>query len=400
MTFRSFRILCIALIGTAACGGGGGSGSNTTDTVTAKTAADYFQLEDTGVVVFNDYPNTVRSINSIESFDLNGDGVMDSILVGPEFEIGAVFPPGQVPLSFFKRQSVHVLLGGPVTTSGSSLFSSGRPTYVASGWPISFDFNGDGKPDIFIADLGPDTAPNPGEQSVVWLSSGSGWAPATMQPVMAGMHGASAGRVAGQTAIFAHTICCAEMVPFLYVYRNGVFEVDRSLLPGLVTDSVPGPPRIPLRMWTGSAIVDLDGDGIDDLVLGNFSAAFPNDPLIGSYVVFGTSSGWQSGAIVRLPDPQGGAITTMTVLNAKAVDVDGDGKKDLVLGYTAFFASRGIQILKNNGDRTFTDISTAMLGTQAYVSGSPSGALYAIDLNCDGCVDLVEPESSLEAGVV
>jgi len=133
-------------------------------------------------------------------------------------------------------------------------------------------------------------------------------------------------------------------------------------------------------------------------VLGNFSAAHPEDPQIGSYIVFGTSSGWQSGAIVRLPNPQGGAITTMTILSVKALDIDGDGKKDLVLGYTAYYNTRGIQILKNNGDRTFTDISTAMLGADAYATGSPSGQLLAMDLNSDGCIDLIETESSIVNG--
>lgn len=271
---------------------------------------------------------------------------------------------------------------------------------MASGWTLSYDFNGDGKRDIFIPDIGPDTPPYPGVQNVVWLSTPTGWAPATMQPSVTYMHGASAGRVAGQPVIFAHAVCCGtERVPFLYVFRNGAFEVDRSLLPSLVTDSVPiatpgGEIQDARRLWTGSTIADLDGDGLDDLVLGNFSAARPDDPLIGSYVVFGTNNGWQSGAVVRLPDPQGGAITTMTILNVKAIDIDGDGKKDLVLGYTAFYNTRGIQILKNNGDRTFIDISAAMLGAEGYLTGSPSGHLHAVDLNGDGCIDLVEPEAS------
>ena len=372
------------------------------------TAGDYWQIEDTGLVILNDNANTNRHIIGIESFDLNGDGVMDSILVGPEFANDGSNTTVPAPVSSFKRQSAHVLLGGVVTTSGASLFPSGRPTYVASGWILSYDFNGDGRRDIFIADLGPDTPPNPGEQSVAWLSTATGWAPATMQPAVTAMHGASAGRVAGQPAIFTHPICCAtEFVPFLYVFRNGTFEIDRSLLPSLVTDSFLSLATdmrpftaFPKRLWTGSTIVDFDGDGLDDLVLGNFSAAHPDDPLIGSYVVFGTSSGWQSGAVVRLPDPQGGTIKTVVIGHVKALDIDGDGKKDLVLWYSVDYNTRGIQILKNHGDRTFTDISSATLSSEAYIAGSPSGNPVAIDLNGDGCVDLVEPEASRVSGTV
>lgn len=90
------------------------------------TSGDYWKFEDTGLVILNDNANTTRTIEGIESFDLNGDGVMDSILTGPEFEIGFINPPGGPPLSFFKRQSAHILLGGAVTASGASLFPSGE----------------------------------------------------------------------------------------------------------------------------------------------------------------------------------------------------------------------------------------------------------------------------------
>lgn len=112
----------------------------------------------------------------------------------------------------------------------------------------------------------------------------------------------------------------------------------------------------------------------------------------------GNATGWQSGAIVRLPHPQGGSVSTRTMLHISAVDVDGDGRKDLVLGYTFYYETRGIQDLKNNGDRTFTDISAAMLGDQVYIPGAPSGHIYAVDVNGDGCVDLLEAEATVVSG--
>ncbi len=359
------------------------------------TVDDYWQLEDTGLVIQNDNPDTTRYITSIENMDLNGDGVFDSVLVGPELPNNAAPFTGPPPASFFSRQAVHVLLGGSTPTSGAALFPSGRPSYIASGWAISYDINGDGRPDLFLADIGPDTPPYPGVQNVLWLSGSSGWLPVTMPPSVTYAHGASAGRVAGNPAIFVNALCCGvELVPYVYVYRDGALAVDRSLLPELVTETTGPGSTSPARLWTSSAIADLDGDGLDDLVLGNFSAANPNDLKIGNYVIFGSTSGWNSSSPLLLPHPEGGSLSTRTMLSISAVDIDGDGKRDLVLGLTSYYSSRGIQILKNNGDRTFTDISAQMLGDELYVSGSPSGHIYPVDLNGDGCVDLVEAEAA------
>jgi hypothetical protein len=52
-------------------------------------------------------------------------------------------------------------------------------------------------------------------------------------------------------------------------------------------------------------------------------------------------------------------------------------------------------VLRNDGGLVFTDVSTQMLGSNAYVPGSPSGQLTVIDLNGDACLDIVEPESSV-----
>lgn len=362
----------------------GATSASTTLSVVARTAANYFRLEDTGLVILNDNPNTTRTLNSIENLDLNGDGLMDSVLVGPEFEIGNSSPK-------FMRQSVHVVLGGSTATAGASLFPSGRPSYVVSNYAVSHDFNGDGRRDLFIPEFGADTPPYAGGQSGAWLSGGDLFAPATVATATAAMHGASAGRVAGKRVVFAHAVCCgAEAVPFLYVYEDGEFKLDRSLLPELVTQTYPTGEVY--RLWTASAITDVDADGFDDLILGNFAAVRDNDPRTGNYVVFGTGSGWRTGATLRLPDPQGVTFTDLTALSLSAIDVDGDGRKDLVLGYTDHYETRGIQILHNAGSRTFADVSAAMLGAEAYLEGSPSGTLPTVDLNGDDCIDLVEPE--------
>lgn len=376
---------------TLACTNADGTRSaSATLSVVARTAADYFRYEDTGLVILNDNTNTTRSLHAIQNLDLNDDGVMDSILVGPEFEIGH---SGPLSASDFKRQSAHVVLGGPTAASGASLFPSGRPSYIVSNYPVVHDFNDDGKRDIFVPEFGPDADPFPGGQSGAWLSGGGIYSPATMQAAVRCMHGASAGTVAGKPAIFPNGGGGEEREPFVYLYENGAFTIDRTRLPSLVTDSHPSgeAQQDADRIWTASAMADLDGDGFDELALGKTDDAV-DPPLNGNFVVFGTSSGWQSGAVVRLPDPQGIAFTEFNAVSLSAVDVDGDGKKDLILGYTDHYTTRGIQVLHNVGDRTFTDISVAMLGAEASVSGCPGSTLPAVDVNGDQCIDLIEPE--------
>lgn len=353
--------------------------------VRSRTAADYFRLDDTGLVIRNDNANTARSTHAIGNLDLNADGMMDSILLGPEFEPGA-------PATTFNRQSVHVLLGGATPSSGAALFPGGRPSYVVSNFPLLYDFNGDGRSDLFLPEFGADRSPFEGGQSGAWLSGTSGYLATNLQPATAALHGASAGRVAGMPAVFAQAVCCGdEKIPFLYLFSGGSFSVNRALLPTLVTDTDPGGNA--QRLWTASAIADLDQDGIDDLVLGAFAAVRPDDPLIGNYVVFGTSAGWRDGTVLRLPDPQGIAITDLTALNLSVADLDGDGRKDIVLGYTNRYATRGIQILRNAGARTLVDVSASMLGAgEINVSGCPGTTLPVIDINGDQCPDIVEPE--------
>lgn len=367
------------------CTGPGGTRSATASlTVRAGRATDYYVVEDTGFTVTNDNPNSSRALVTIENLDLDGDGIIDSLVSGPEFPFDDSRP-------MFQRQSVHVLLGGSTVRSGAALFPAGRPSYTVSNYLVSLDFNADGRRDVFLPEFGADEAPFSGGQSAAWLSTASGQAPAAVQATTAALHGASAGHIAGTPVVFAHAVCCgSEKTAFLYRFVDGEFRIDRSLLPLIAIETYPD--GSPYRYWTASVISDLDGDRIDDLVLGVFGAALANDPMKGNYVVFGTPNGWQDGVVLRLPDPAGIALTDFTALHLSAVDVDGDARKDLVLGYTNRYQSRGIQILRNTGGRSFADASAAMLGAEASVAGSPSSTLSTLDLNADGCPDLVEPE--------
>lgn len=379
------------------CSNASGQSANGTASlaIRARTASDYYAIEDTGLVIPNDNPDTTRFPTSIARLDLNGDSYEDAIIVGPELPNGT--PPSPLTVSYFKTQTTNVILGGPTTLEGSAFFPLGRPSYKVSNYPVLYDFNGDGLPDIVIPDLGADANPFPGAQTNIWLSGGGVWRPATMQQVTAGAHGGSAGTIAGKRVFLGNNLgCgfCTELTPFTYDYTGSGFVLSRSTLPAIVTETGPGVTTAAARRWTGSAIADVDGDGFDDLVLGDFGAGEPNDTSPGNYIAFGNATDWKGGAPLRLPDPQGTTLDKLVVLTVVVTDINRDGRKDIVIGYTDSYNTRGIQILINSGNRTFVDSSSAMLGANAYVSGNPSGQLTVIDLNGDLCLDIVEPEPS------
>ena len=130
--------------------------------------------------------------------------------------------------------------------------------------------------------------------------------PSAIQQAMAGPHGGSAGTIAGKKVFLGNNLgCgfCAELTPFTYDYTGSGFVVSRATLPTLMTDTGPVGPAAS-RRWTATAIADVDGDGISDLILGDFGGPRePNDTSPGNYIVLGTATGW-NGTPIRLPDPQ------------------------------------------------------------------------------------------------
>ncbi|NDG51347.1 MAG: hypothetical protein EBY30_20465, partial [Rhodospirillales bacterium] len=158
---------------------------------------------------------------------------------------------------------------------------------------------------------------------------------------------------------------------------------------------------------------DLNGDGYADLIIGA-SGADPNDRSNSgsSYVVFGKSSGWGSGAVnlsdldgiagFRLDGVAANDVSGCSV--ASAGDVNGDGYADIIVGapyanryggysYVVFGQASGfassINLSSLNGITGFRLDGVQMLG--GFTSGDVSGysAASAGDVNGDGFSDLI-----------
>ncbi|MCY4011108.1 MAG: VCBS repeat-containing protein [Gammaproteobacteria bacterium] len=136
-------------------------------------------------------------------------------------------------------------------------------------------------------------------------------------------------------------------------------------------------------------LVDLDSDGRDDLVAGTTA-----DMGGASTVYWGSARGtYRDASTTRLPEAAFFvAHGAAEVISIGVSDCNGDGRPDLLLGgYDAETLSRrGAQLLVNRGGRTFADMTEAALGDTAW---SPTEAWHEghrfFDFNLDGTVDIV-----------
>jgi len=123
---------------------------------------------------------------------------------------------------------------------------------------IVADFNGDGKPDVFLACHGYDAEPFPGERQRILLSQPDGTYSNVEMPVTCFCHGAAAADIEGNG--HADILVADQMVErtpyFLLNNRDGTFTPDKSRLPDLSYK----------KIWTAE-LVDTTGSGQFDVFL-------------------------------------------------------------------------------------------------------------------------------------
>jgi hypothetical protein len=280
------------------------------------------------------------------------------------------------------------------------------------------DFNGDGRLDVVLGGNGPDTTGNKGEPSYALLSQGTSGYVTRQLPNNAGLPGYDSW-VHGGTAVKLRDR--PNKVAFIGDFTFGpsyLVEIaadgTSSKMPGRLPDFV-GTASTALNGYFASAdypvtaalAVDLDGDGIDELLLGStysYTAALTNPLLntIDTLVLKQDAAGsFAASSIIALPNGpyakidcyQKANCENLTVKQITAADVNGDGLPDLLITHHAYNTNGGggsaTQLLINKGNMKFEDATVAWFGSDLKNTNASHIHSYTADLNGDGCPDVV-----------
>ena len=321
---------------------------------------------------------TAASAHEIAVADFNGDGKID------------------VALSYFlypledRAVPIRVLTGdgaGNFTDSTTALFGDLPPVTVHGREIVVADFNKDGRADAFFADHGYDAAPFPGARNALFLSSGAtGLTNATSRlPSLADFsHTAAAGDIDGDGDIDLYVGNYnggTEEAPYFLINDGAAnFTLSRTGLPADITAGQYNSPT--------SLLFDADGDGDLDLLL------TPNETQSQNARLLRNDGKGAFTALSAFAMPKNGA--TETVIDAKAADIDGDGKLDLVMTTVVdLFKPGTTQIWINDGQGGFANETASRLPVQTTEDWYTRTQL--VDINGDGYVDLLASNSHKQA---
>jgi hypothetical protein len=220
---------------------------------------------------------------------------------------------------------------------------------------VAADVNGDGKLDLISADFGTNTL-------TIWTNNGNGFGYHSTLTVGSGPYAVVAADVNGDGKVDLISADAQDAtLTVLTNNGNGGFGLYATLPVGASTNSYPD----------SVAVADVNGDGKPDLISAN-----SND---GTLTVL-TNNG--HGGF--------GLNATLTVGSAPssviAADVNGDGKPDLI---SADANDGTLTVLTNNGDGSFSLDAILNVGLS---SGSSPESVVAVDVNGDGKPDLVSAD--------
>ena len=310
--------------------------------------------------------------------DLDGDGTSEIVMTLESFDTNerAINIPTRM---------VIVRANGAPYRGVSQL-----PSRVHAREAVVGDFNADGVDDLFVAAHGLDTSPFPGEQNVLLLSNGAGRhidvSQSNLPQIDDMAHGAAAGDIDsdGDLDILVVTGAGggAARADNYLLLNDGAgrfsFSGGRNHMPA---NAVPDN-----RFLTGS-LADVNRDGNIDMLL-----AGSGDERQASVLLYGDGEG-RFDRRVTLPRSAFGSQTWTTDIDV--VDIDRDGRRDLVLLNTGNFGGKyrglNIQILMNE-DGQFVDRSSQHLWGQDWSGQSRYNIAHNItftDLNRDGAPDFV-----------
>ena len=273
---------------------------------------------------------------------------------------------------------------GSLTDVTTQVLGSGALPGMEPREIVVADFNGDGRPDFFIAAHGFDANPFPGAVNVLLVSNPAGTytdRSSTLPQAPDFTHSACAGDINGDGKVdiyVGNTYGANRVGPYFLIGKgDGTFTQKTTGLPATL-------PAL-TEMFLSCLLADLDQDGSADLVLGTHGVQGYTDNI----VLFNDGTGdFTKRPRYALPAGPLGSADSLT-LDIVALDLNRDGRPDLVLHSSkrSSASDTGMQALINQGDGTFADETAARFGASAHASGRDCGVIRVADLNGDGWED-------------
>ena len=311
--------------------------------------------------------------------DFDGDGDEDIFLhsLGAEGEPSVCFPD---PYCFTRATPVEIWenVDNSFVLNTQNFFSGNVPEVVSIRKTLVGDFNGDDKPDLFLATHGPAAPPLPREEPpFLFLSTDNGFVQAQGLDHLDGYnHGAASADIDqdGDLDIFVTDV--ANDPFFLINDGNGNFEQNTNAVPSAINDQ---------GVYTAE-LVDVDDDGYPDLLVGGHEeeeyGAAP------TAIYWGNSSGeYSDSRRTILPEVNGQGI----VVDIDVGDLDCDDNKDIVVNRTGsdpFYVGYYFQVISGLGNRTYSDTTSQSIGHGADATGQWIVWLRLVDVNGDGSLDI------------
>jgi hypothetical protein len=306
--------------------------------------------------------------------DLDRDGWVDVVVAAGYWEDDRVGEPH--PIAVWRGVGP-----GRWEEDTAAFFDGPIPELIHPRKTVVADFNGDGWPDLYVADHGLDRDPFPGAMNVLMLSDGAGRLRVTeiADESVGFHHGATAGDVDGDGDVDLVVTDDANQPSYVLVNDGaGAFERRDGAIPG----------DLQSRSTYTTELIDVDGDGNLDLFLAGHE--FEGAPTV---ILWGDGSGDYSAAErTVLPAIEGYG----TVVDVAAGDLDGDGRVDLVIDRTGswpppqFYDGYVLQVLVQTDSRDFRDATAERLAGEWPKTGVEwLEWVFALDHDGDGDLDLV-----------